>query len=76
VQPVCYNTPGADGLHFSMDNAFWVCNWVSNMVYPRYSQLFPSLKEVRDSLELSYFAQQKEVRTRLWPCIKPTLPVP
>ncbi len=64
VQPVCYNTPGADGLHFSMDNAFWVCNWVSNMVYPRYSQLFPSLKEVRDSLELSYFAQQKEVEDK------------
>ncbi len=64
VQPVCYNTPGADGLHFSMDNAFWLCNWVSNMVYPRYSQLFPSLKEVRDSLELSYFAQQKEVEDK------------
>ena len=64
VQPVCYNTPGADGLHFSMDNAFWVCNWVSNMVYPRYSQLFPSLKEVRDSLELSYFARQKEVEDK------------
>ena len=33
--PVCFNTPGADDIHFSMDNAFWVCNWVSNMVYPR-----------------------------------------
>ncbi len=64
VQPVCYNTPGADGLHFSMDNAFWVCNWVSNMVYPRYSQLFPSLREVRDSLELSYFTHQKEVEDK------------
>lgn len=64
VQPRPYNTPGADGLHFSMDNAFWVCNWVSNMVYPRYSQLFPSLKEVRDSLEGSYFAQQKEVEDK------------
>jgi len=64
VQPKCYNTPGADAVTFSMDNAFWVCNWVSNMVYPRYSQMFPSLKEVRDSLENSYFANQKSIEDR------------
>ena len=64
VQPECYNTPGADALTFSMKNAYWVCNWVSNMVYPRYSAMFPSLKEVRDSLEQSYFAQQKEVEAK------------
>ena len=61
VQPECYNTPGADAVTFSDKNAYWVCNWVSNMVYPRYSQLFPSLKAVRDSLEQSYFAQQKAI---------------
>lgn len=61
IQPECYNTPGADAVTFSLKNAFWVCNWVSNMVYPRYSQLFPELKAVRDSLEHSYFAQQQEV---------------
>jgi hypothetical protein len=44
-----------------MDNAFWVENWVSNMVYPRYSALFPDLQLVRDSLEQSYFAQQKSI---------------
>lgn len=57
-QPKCFNTPGADALHFSMDNAFWVCNWVSNMVYPRYSMLFPDLQQVRDSLDNSYMKQQ------------------
>ena len=61
VQPECYNTPGADAVTFSMKNAYWVCNWVSNMVYPRYSLMFPSLKAVRDSLEQSYFAQQADV---------------
>ena len=60
-QPECYNTPGADAVTFSTKNAFWVCNWVSNMVYPRYSQMFPTLKEVRDSLETSYFARQASV---------------
>ncbi|WP_315537580.1 C69 family dipeptidase [Prevotella koreensis] len=64
VQPKCYNTPGANDVTFSMDNAFWVCNWVSNMVYPRYSQMFPSLKAVRDSLENSYFANQKAIEER------------
>ena len=62
--PKPYNTPGADDLTFSMDNAFWVQNWVSNMVYPRYSMLFPSLKEVRDSLDHSYIRLQKEVEDK------------
>ena len=58
TQPTCYNTKGVDAVTFSADNAFWLCNMVSNMVYPRYSQLFPELKAVRDSLETSYFANQ------------------
>ena len=64
VQPECYNTPGADAVTFSDRNAYWVCNWVSNMVYPRYSQMFPSLKQVRDSLERSYFSQQKAIEDK------------
>lgn len=63
-QPECYNTPGTDDLTFSDKNAFWVENWVSNMVYPRYSMLFPALKEVRDSLEQAYFAQQVAVEEK------------
>lgn len=62
--PHCYNTPGVDNVTFSMDNAFWVCNWVSNMVYPRYSQMFGSLEAVRDSLDNSYFAMQAEVEAK------------
>ena len=61
VQPACYNTKGADAVTFSSDNAFWLCNMVSNMVYPRYSQLFPELKAVRDSLETSYFENQTSI---------------
>ena len=34
------------------------------MTYPRYSQLFPSLKAVRDSLEQSYFAQQAGIEEK------------
>jgi dipeptidase len=64
VQPECYNTPGADALTFSDKNAYWVCNWVSNMVYPRYNMMFASLKTVRDSLEKSYFAAQADVEKK------------
>lgn len=63
TQPNCYNTAGADAVTFSMDNAFWVCNWVSNMIYPRYAQMFPSLEQVRDSLEHSYFKHQPEIES-------------
>lgn len=64
VQPECYNTPGADAVTFSMKNAYWVCNWVSNMVYPRYSLMFGSLKSVRDSLEQCYFSAQPAVERK------------
>ena len=63
-RPECYNTPGADALHFSKKNAYWVCNMTSNMVYPRYSLMFPTLMEVRDSLDNSYFAAQAGVEKK------------
>ena len=63
-RPKCFSGEGADDVTFSMDNAFWVCNWVSNMVYPRYSMMFPSLKEVRDSLDASYERLQPEIEAK------------
>ena len=63
-RPKCFSGEGADDVTFSMDNAFWVCNWVSNMVYPRYSMMFPSLKAVRDSLDASYSALQPDIEAK------------
>ena len=63
-RPECYNTPGVDAVHFSKKNAYWVCNMTSNMVYPRYSLMFPTLKEVRDSLDNSYFVAQAGVEKK------------
>ena len=63
-RPECYNTPGVDAVHFSKKNAYWVCNMTSNMLYPRYSLMFPTLKEVRDSLDNSYFAAQAGVEKK------------
>ena len=58
IVPECYSDKVADGLNFSFKSAFWVCNWVSSIVYPRYSQLFGELKAVRDRLEKDYNALQ------------------
>ncbi|MBR1652472.1 MAG: C69 family dipeptidase [Alloprevotella sp.] len=49
--PECFDAPDADATHFSRKSSFWVCNWVSNMVYPRYNQLFPVLRKKRDALD-------------------------
>lgn len=59
--PVCYTDAVADGVTFSWESAFWVSNWVANMVYPRYAQMFPSLEAVRDELEADYLSRQESV---------------
>lgn len=68
--PPCYSGKDADALTFSTDNAYWVCNWVSNMVYPRYSLMFGSLKEVRDSLDADYQKSQQGVETKAQELLK------
>lgn len=58
MPPACFNDPKADDVTFSMNSAFWVCNWVSNMVYPRYSQMFPTLEAERNRFDSIYHANQ------------------
>ena len=69
-RPPCYIHHYDSDIEFSMDNAFWVQNWVSNMVYPRYSMLFPDLKQVRDSLNNSYFAAQPQIEAQAMELLK------
>lgn len=59
--PVCYTKKYGNDVTFSLKSAFWVCNWVSNMVYPRYSLLFGDLKSIRTELERCYFDRQYEM---------------
>lgn len=61
--PECYNPKDANDVSFSWNSAFWVENWVSNMTYPRYSQLFPSLQAVRQDVEGGYIVQQAQVES-------------
>ena len=62
--PECYDKHTADAFHFSTRSAYWVENWVSNMVYLRYSLLFPELQKVRDRLEKDYNSLQAEVESK------------
>ena len=50
-----------DITEFSFDSAFWMCNWVANMVYPRWSALYPDLKEAQNELEDYYETEQAAV---------------
>ena len=49
---------------FSFDSAFWMNNFVANMVYPRYSAMIGDLKEAQKELEDFYAEDQKEVEQR------------
>ena len=62
--PECFNEKTADTFTFSFKSAFWLQNWVSNMVYYRYNQLFPELQRVRDGLERDFNALQAEVEMK------------
>lgn len=62
--PECYAEETADDHTFSWKSAFWVCNWVANMTYPRYAQLFPAVKAVRDELQQQYFSEQAKIDAR------------
>ena len=64
IVPECFNAPDADGGNFSWKSAFWVCNWVSNMTYPRYNQVFPAVQRVRNELDSTWIAQQPSVEAK------------
>ena len=46
---------------FSFLSAFWMNNWVANMVYPRYSMMIGDLRKAQSELEDYYFADQDSV---------------
>lgn len=56
--PHSYARNGADYITFSWDNAFWMYNWVANMVYPRYGLMIGDLKKVQREVESYYETNQ------------------
>ena len=49
---------------FSTESAFWMNNFVANMVYPRWSAMIGDLREAQTELEDYYAADQKEVEEK------------
>lgn len=50
-----------DLLNFSWTSAFWIHNWVSNMVYTRYSDMSIDMKTIQSKLENQFQTMQPEI---------------
>ena len=50
---------------FNPESAFWMNNFVANMVYPRYSAMIGDLRDAQKELEDYYEENQKEVEKRV-----------
>ena len=59
--PDCFRPENNPRTEFSFESAFWMNNWVANMVYPRYSMMIGDLRAAQNELEDYYFADQEEV---------------
>ncbi len=59
--PDCYTLKWGNAVKFSWKSAYWVQNWVSNMVYPRYSQLMPAVKIARDGMDSLFLSRQSDI---------------
>lgn len=56
--PECYREGNGDLYTFSWTSSFWIQNWVSNMVYNKYSYMHADLEKVQKELEQRFFSQQ------------------
>ncbi|MBP5316614.1 MAG: C69 family dipeptidase, partial [Bacteroidales bacterium] len=50
---------------FSTESAFWMNNWVANMIYPRWSAMIGDLRDAQKELEDFYQEDQKAVEERV-----------
>ncbi len=63
--PDCFRQENNPRNEFSDKSAFWMNNWVANMVYPRYSMMIGDLRMAQNELEDYYFADQDSVLTAI-----------
>ncbi|MBR2637991.1 MAG: C69 family dipeptidase [Bacteroidaceae bacterium] len=59
--PACYAEENSDQVTFSWKSSFWVFNWVSNMIYPKYSLVIEDMRKVQSELETRFYEQSKEI---------------
>ncbi len=63
--PDCFRPENNPRNEFSFQSAFWMNNWVANMVYPRYSMMIGDLRQAQRELEDFYHADQDSVLAAL-----------
>ena len=63
--PEPFRRENNDITEFSTKSAFWMNNWVANMIYPRWSAMIGDLREAQSELEDYYAEDQKEVEKRV-----------
>lgn len=61
IVPDCYSEEYADPVEFSWNSSFWVFNWVSNMIYPKYSMVIEDMRAVQSSLENAVYECSRQV---------------
>ena len=59
--PDCFRPENNPRNEFSFQSAFWMNNWVANMIYPRYSMMISDLRIAQRELEEYYIADQDSV---------------
>lgn len=68
--PDCYAKQYADPVEFSWKSSFWVFNWVSNMIYPKYSMVIDDMRNVQGELENGIYELSREVEQNALDAVK------
>lgn len=61
--PASYAEGEGDCVTFSWNSAFWIYNWVADMIRPRYSQMVDDMRTVQNELENTYAYAQEGVES-------------
>lgn len=61
--PASYAEGEGDCVTFSWNSAFWIYNWVADMIRPRYSQMVEDMRTVQNELENTYAYAQEGVES-------------
>lgn len=59
--PDCYSKDNGDFVTFSWKSSWWIYNWVSNMIYPRYDLMIGDLRKRQKGFEDYFAANQSKV---------------
>ena len=61
--PYPYQQENGDCVTFSWDSAFWIYNWVADMIRPRYNLMVEDMRTVQNALEDTYAQSQEGIES-------------